>query len=369
MRITELSGEDVDLLRKEPVEERRRAYLAGLLEGRTERYIENCRAELRVVCVEGKALPFTVSRGEGFLNDPLDALLSRTAEVLSQSMTNRVLFLATSAVVSVVHRLWTALFHERVLVLNNWLSHDYAWFDLEPGELSAVLAHLHERYPGYVVFLGSTGEARLEHAALRTVYYTPEYFFEPAEKVKRVLRNNLKYLERTDYEFRYLGPGERPAVYERLRELYDHLYVGKYEHSMLYSPAWFRLNVESGLGSVFVFEKNGRIDMFGMVYEQDDLLLGGVMGYDMTLDYRALRFVPLVTSVYFLESIRLGRRLNAGASNDDFKLKRGCSVGNVLAVRASGAGLGPARRRLFDALFSLLGAVGWRLNARHLEPA
>jgi len=306
----------------------RRAYLAALAHDGTRSYVENADVELKVVVVDGTALPLLVGRdveGNTDLCSPLAHYVLYTLEELAKRRRGipPALLQAVTRPPATVLRLAGI---DRAVFLNNWLWSTNPSLSLDSTQLAALTTALAAAHPDAAIVVRSVnpeldpdGTARLRESGYRLVRSRRVYLVDPcsaAYSARSNSREDAALLGRTPY-----GIETRPDVLAphvpRMAQLYRDLYVEK--HSRLnarLTERFFALTLDEAVFSYCGFVRDGRLDAFIAWYVHSDTMLRGavpVEEFDAVYDrhlplHRRLAWTLLGVATGWAATTRVDRR-------------------------------------------------------------
>jgi hypothetical protein len=314
-----------------------RAFLVPILQQRVETHIENVHADLELLQVDDHIIPvvvadsneldaWIVSLYSQFVCYPLDELRRHCNRTLANICS--VLPIALGGLLRLGRT-------NRIVYVNNWLTSTSLYPALGREEAAAILEYLVDRFPRHaIVFrslnwktVGPLFQTLLDLRG-RRVFTRHVYVFSTSEpnratKSQRAhLRRDYNLLKRHDYEILSSPPVEPPSP-ERLKKLYDDLYIFKYsKFNPRYTIEFFRAFITRRQLPLLMLRKNGMVDAVSVLFALNGVSTVPIFGYDMSLPkatglYRSL-------SAATLSAAQAGGLIDhAGSGAGEFKSQRG----------------------------------------------
>ncbi|WP_338555377.1 GNAT family N-acetyltransferase [Paenibacillus sp. KS-LC4] len=290
--VKELSGTEIKELEVTKSEKRNKAaeYLLPLMQNGVNLFIRNVRTELRLLQAGQAWLPMTVNEQEydnSYVCSPYGTYVKYAEEEL-YLLENRLLrFLCGSLLKGLAPLLRLAKIDRNVHV-NNWLLSTNLYTELSGEELAGVTQTLTASYPEHAIIYRSLNKrtnGELMKQLLRQGYVlVPSrqvYFFNGAAALylkKKNTKWDRKLLAQSNYHIVTHAELGEPD-YERIAQLYELLYIGKYSE----------LNPKFTAEYIRHCHQKGLLEMTGLRDEQG--ILQGVVGYFI---HGEVMSVPLV---------------------------------------------------------------------------
>ena len=313
-----------------------RRFLAPLMVHGPHVYIDNVRADMRLLVIDGQILPLVV---------PEDGRPGECSNVCSpythyvrygldelEKWDNPALERLVGASLGALGKVLSDRRIEEVVYVNNWLLSTNPLPELSTEQIRHVTEFLVARFPSRAIVFRSV--ERFRHAPLlaalarngyrmatsRKVYYVPPP--EPYGPCKDNLRLDRKLLASTPYEVidqSRLGPADAP----RLTELYRQLYLDKYSLcNPHFNDAFFEHVTRCDGVTVKAVRKDGRIDGFIGYFVLDGITIGLVIGYDLEQP-RRLGLYRMCVGLLTEGARQAGALMHLSAGAGAFKMHRG----------------------------------------------
>lgn len=309
-----------------------RAWLEPLLREPVEARIANVRTRLEVAVADGVAIPLTVGAhvpGNSYVSSPFAHYVAYAREELDK-LGNPPLEWVLDKVVALLGGWLLRCRFDDVVYVNNWLLSTNLYPALGRPTVEALHGALLARHPEHALVwrsVDATGNPELlgwldalgyRRLFSRIVWYQDAS--DPALARHRNLGHDTKLLRRSGYE---VVDALADEDFERVRELYDALYLHKYsEYNPAFSSRWLRELSRAGLLSVRGLRKEGRIDGVFGYYVRRGFGTAPVFGYDTALP-QELGLYRMLSAAWFAEARERGLRIHASAGVGSFKKTRG----------------------------------------------
>jgi hypothetical protein len=223
---------------------------------------------------------------------------------------------------------------ERVVYVNNWLLSTNLYPELSSEALRAIRDTLAQTFPDRAIVFRSVNAqlnarlgTRLERLAFRAVFSRQVYLLDPrdpAYRRKKSFQKDMALARRTTYRWEDRD-GIEPADIDRIKQLYDTLYLDKYSyHNPQFNARFIAEALRQGWLTFYVLREPaaGRVDgVLGFV-ERQGVMTAPLIGYD--------RSIPSSAGLYRLISLKLveeavarGRMLHQSSGASAFKRHRG----------------------------------------------
>ncbi|SFF40805.1 Acetyltransferase (GNAT) domain-containing protein [Paenibacillus algorifonticola] len=252
-------------------------YLLPLMQNGVNLFIRNVSTELRLLQAGQTWLPMTVNEQEydnSYVCSPYGTYIKYAEEELYLLENPLLRFLCGSLLKAIAPLLRLAKIDRNVHV-NNWLLSTNLYTEISADELEGVTQTLTESYPEHAIIYRSlnrrTNGALMEQLLRQGYVLVPSrqvYFFNGAVPLylkKKNTKWDRKLLAQSTYRIVPHAELGEPD-YERIAELYDLLYVGKYS----------ALNPKFTAEYIRHCHQKGLLEMTGLCDEQG--VLQGVMG-------------------------------------------------------------------------------------------
>jgi Acetyltransferase (GNAT) domain len=331
-----LDGRSVSRLPERPgtPEDLARRYVASVVAAGPQHYVDNAKAEMKALVVDGTVLPVTINREEEenaavcspfahYVRYTLEAVAKRHPQVPPR------LFGALMLPLAVLLKRGRI---DRVVSVNNWLFSTNPGPRLSKPQIAAATARLIRAYPDSAIAFRSLNPVTdrpvmegLRANGYRFVRSRRVYIVDAAHRRHldhKDVRNDLRLLKRTPYEI-VRDHGRLQAHVDRLTALYRDLYLTK--HSRLnpgFNEHFIALTLRERILSYLGFERNGSVDGFIAYFVRDGVMTGVLVGYDQRLP-RKLGLYRLVFGQQMADAAAQGLQLNLSAGADQFKVLRG----------------------------------------------
>jgi hypothetical protein len=317
------------------------AYLDAIAGAGVEAFVRNGRGlEMRLVDVDGRRVPLLISDGKpgnAAIFSPRGHYLEYPVHEIARSSrfwTPRSLRAALFPLAALL-RLGNI---DKVLYVNHWLLVGGPALGLNRQRIALLLQTLARSHPrhawifsgvvpaldgGLVDDLMALGGRAVQSRVVHLLDPRQSLSGRPWKKV-RGTRNADATLARANETRRVDDPAVLLGQVERMRNLYEQLYLDKYARELnpQYRTAFFELLLQSNLFHAMGWLRDGVLDAFNIHMARDGVLCWSVCGYDCT--------APVSRGLFRLaagEDVVAGRRnglvVNWGAGNADFKRYRG----------------------------------------------
>lgn len=291
----------------------------------TTHYVDYARREVEL---ELHARKREVSQGGPALLETLPGAVSDWAHEAGRSLLRAALPPALEALRPLMR--WSEV--ERIVYVNNWLLSTNLYPALGAADVAAIRDGLLAAYPDHTIVFRSLNEglngpliAALEGLGFERVFSRQVYLLDPRDGAYRRRNNygNDRRLARRS-AYRWRGADEiPPGASERLRALYDDLYIGKYSR---YNPRLTARFIAEALAggwlTVLALEAGGRLDGVLGFIEQHGVLTAPLVGYDRGVAANAGLYRLLMLELVEQAAAR-GRVLHLSSGAASFKRLRG----------------------------------------------
>ena len=339
------------------------------------RYIDNVATDLRLLEIDGIALPVTVNHAEpnnAYVCSPFCHYATYAKEEL-RHLPVPIFRAPLSVMISLLERIlrWSNI--DRTVCVDNWLVSTNLHPELTKTQLAAVTEYLIDRFPRHAVAIRSVdtrGDRQLldnatvlgyRKIAGRRVYYQDGLALGPY--LCTSYRRDSRLFDNSGYEVMQIHAPSEVNV-DRLVELYRLLYIDKYsQHNPRFNAGFVRMAIERKLLSFFVLRKDHHVDGVVGFFVRGNVMTTPFFGYDTRL--------PQETGLYRMLSLLLlnvarERRLLLHASSGaaGFKRARG-GVGASEYTLVQARHLTPRRRLGWGLVATLANRIGLPLMKRY----
>ena len=331
--------------------------------------VSNVKTEVRLLRVEGHVLPITVNDGEldnswvcspynGAVTYPLEELRLIANPVLRSCLRATAISAGLPLKVGRINR---------VVCVNNRLLSTNLYPKLSTDAIKLVLERLSQEFPRHAILFRSLND-RTDSELLRCLsqhgcFMAPSrqvYFYdggEPSFLDRSNTKTDTRLLNKTHY--RLLTSREMSdACPQRVKELYDHLYIEKYSiHNPQFSSRMMEFWLRDGALRIFgLSAPDGRLDGVVGSWIMDGVRTVPLVGYDTSLA-KSLGLYRMLMAQVLQETAERGELLNLSAGASHFKrLRGGKPVIEYSAVYCQHLGL--RQRMIWKMLASLLNRIG-----------
>lgn len=310
-------------------------YMRPLLEEGTTAYVVNVETEFHIVRVGKCLLPVTVNDKQyanSYVSSPYSTYVSYAKEEL-YLLNNRLLERALSGIIGLISPMLKLAKLNKAVHLNNWLLSTNLYEDLRREDLIELQKQLKAAYPDHAFIFRSlnerTNKELMDELAALGFRFVPSrqvYFFDGRNPAYTAKQNNVwdrRLLERSPLE---LVPHEglAEADYERIKELYDLLYIAKYSAlNPQFSTAYIRLCHEKKLMTMFgLRDSDGVLQGIIGCFIKNGVITAPLVGYNTALPQKTGLYRMLM-AIVLQEAAKRGQLLHLSSGASHFKIMRG----------------------------------------------
>lgn len=224
---------------------------------------------------------------------------------------------------------------EQVVFVNNWLLSTNLYPPLQPSQIKTIRDFLCQSYPDRAIVFKSVNTrltadllSGLQQAGFLAVISRQVYILDPATKKHTQhdsWRRDCRVKRKTTYRWRDSSQLKASDI-ERLKELYDDLYIRKY--SLLnpqFNAHFIAQAIRQDWLKIFALGQDDRIDaMIGYVV-RDGILTTPMVGYDCSLP-QSLGLYRLAVLKTLEDAESQGLILHQSSGAADFKRSRGAEA-------------------------------------------
>ncbi len=353
-----------------------RMYLESLVTTPSNEFVRNVKTDCGLIGIGPHVLPTTINETDydnSWVCSPFNATITYPLDELRE-IQSRSLRAALAGLIHVMAPLLKAAQINKVVCVNNWLLSTNLYPPWSGDGLEAITTELQQRCPEHAVLFRSlnpisNGELiqRLTQAGYllapsRQIYICSDLHAAARKQNSEIDRELLD--RRTQYRV-IRHEDLTDADDDRIRELYDQLYLQKYSvHNPQFTNHLIRLWRTTGLLKMIGLRNpegvlDGIVGCFGI----HRTVTTPLIGYDLSRPQK-LGLYRLLTALVFQEARESNCVLNLSAGAARFKRHRGgepCLEFSAVFVRH----LPFARRAIWKALSGLLKNVGARVLERY----
>jgi hypothetical protein len=311
-----------------------RDYLMPIMQNGAEAYIRNVHnTSLMAAKVGDVVLPITVTDFHSentYTVSPYSHYISYGGFEEVERLNNSVAEAAIRGVLTPIAWWFRRSDFDRVAYVNNWLLATNLYPAMEATEIEEMARALPDVFADQAVIFRSVDRHRNPHlfdalvrCGYRMVLSRQVWYQEPATSMRTTqFKVDMKRFRRSGYEFAD-GSDLNDADLERVRELYNMLYIDKYSgFNPQFTEAFFRLTRDCRLLHLKVMRKDERIDGVMGYFVRGGAMTTPVFGYEMSLPRRAGLY-PSLSVLLIREALEHGLILHASAGVGPFKKLRG----------------------------------------------
>ena len=346
-------------------------YLQPLLARGVTPFVSNVETSFFLLYAGGEVFPVTVNRQEyanSYVCSPYVSAVSYPLEELVKINSKATRGALRTLILSVAPLLrWANI--DRVVSVNNWLLSTNLYSCWDGSNIREVTAFLTNRFPGHAILFRSLN--RITNPTLCDRFIEAGYLLAPSRQVYLINGAQSEYLRRpnTRWDQRLLQAtdykvvdhdGLRAADDDRIRDLYNFLYLQKYsQHNPHFSSELVGLWREKRLLTMFGLRSAaGKLDGVVGCFSRGGVLTAPLVGYDTNLPQRSGLYRMLM-AIVLRKAAEDGMMLNLSSGAAQFKRLRGgkaCMEYTAVAYRHL-----PFRsRQTWRALAALMKSCGER---------
>ena len=289
------------------------AYTLPIMESGSKAYIENVQTDLRLLVSGDLYLPVTINDTEwdnSYVCAPYTHYISYAKEELVR-LPNAALRSIFKVILDVLG--WILRYGDinRVIIVNNWMLSTNLYPEIAEKDIAAITTYLKKIFPTHAILWRSIQTYRqkdllsiFHNTGYKEVASRQVYLWDETHPVNdsghglRQLKIDEKLL--TDSEYSHQHVTELSAVQaERVRELYNMLYLDKYsKFNPQFTEAFFTHAVNSGVFDLTLLSKAGQIEGVVGVLPLEKMVTATIFGYNVSLPpseklYRRLSMLAL----------------------------------------------------------------------------
>lgn len=313
-----------------------KAYLLPWLHQGTAHFVSNASTKLYILRVDQHILPVTVNEEEyenSYVVSPYGALAYAQEEI--QRLPRKWMRWVLQPITALIGSIFRGASINRVVMVNNWLLSTNLYPSLSQEQIEKVTAFLQEQFPTHAVAWRSINTSlpkglleKFRKLPCRLLFSRQCYLFDSngidqlASKQRWNIKADRALIEKRGYEVVRAGEIEESAV-DRLKELYDLLYLEKYTHcNPQFTTAFLLQALRDNTMTLVALRKNGRYDGFVGYFARNGVMTTPLLGYDTKLPQEEGLY-RMLTSICIDEACKHQLQLHHSSGAAHFKRVRG----------------------------------------------
>jgi hypothetical protein len=343
------------------VTEAQRAYLCECVRRQPSAFVDGSVRALSLLVIDDKVVPVSVGTGTHPQEDKIGQMLMTISSEARRVLEPPALATATALGFHGLYAIWAKRPTLPTVTINDWLDGHVGKepAGLSPEQWARLLELLDARHTRALFNVATlkSGRGAFDALGFRWLEMSDHFHFDPKTEVTKTLRSDRSAVKKSGYEVRRVTKLE-PEELARVRELYRALNVGKYFGPLpQYNTAWFRLLLETGVGTIHVARKGGLIEAFSLHYDCRNSptsphghLVIGYTGYDPRSEMGTSGKPRLVYNPCFERALQEGKVFSMGSGNGKFKRLRGGVSDDRWCIGVRTRGLSSVDRGLLGAV-------------------
>ncbi|HYO72036.1 MAG TPA: GNAT family N-acetyltransferase [Archangium sp.] len=311
-------------------------FVGHYVEHGTAAYIENTRHQVMLAVIDGEEVPLIINNGTDSRCYLTSSYVNYVlyAEDFARSVKARWARWALLFFISLVRLIIRPSHLDKAVYVNHWMVATGPALRFTPSQLERLAQALRKRFPDHaLIFKRGTAETAAAMASRRSgprfhsIFNRQMYVwrYEPSRKALRDFKADRNLLNQHLGNLRRLTTAE-PGLIERMRELYQSLYIDKYSsHNAFLTTAWFEEAFLRGLLEIYGIELEGRLSFFTTCFVAGDELICSMVGHDPEMSRKHGLYRAGMSHMMMLAEQR-GLTLNLSSGAGQFKQKRGCTT-------------------------------------------
>ena len=269
-----------------------KTYLSPFYEQGVTNMMHNVHTDIGVLIIDDIALPFSIgARGHrcSYVCSPQSQYVEYAKEELFLLKSNTLKVISCFFIYGLQHVCsWGQL--DTVIIINNWLLSTNPYPDLKKDHISTIIEHIQRTYPHHTIMFRSIDLGLRAH--MHTMFVEKDFRMILSRRVHILFGNNEHVWKKKDIKkdirlqhktpYTHLQHDDlKPSDFERIKELYDKLYIDKYSDlNPQFSVAYLRHLWQEKIWTFTAFEKEGRIDSVCATFDTGAFQIGPLIGYD-----------------------------------------------------------------------------------------
>jgi hypothetical protein len=270
-----------------------KAWMIPILQGGTQKYIQNLNVDFIILTIDDLALPITInnSRDNSYIANIYNYLAYARDEIKNE-INNPLVRWILNVLVTVCGIFFRLGKLEKVVCVNNWLVSTNVVPNMSTEQIYEITEFFKKRYPSHALVWRSINDyhhtqlqqdfKNLEYSKVtsRLIYLVDPHKYNTFRKSqKKHLASDRKALNTLPYE--KVDRFDSQININRVKDLYNQLYIQKYsKNNPQYSLDYFELARKNQFFKANFLIKDGEVQAFGLSYHLNNIISNPLIGYD-----------------------------------------------------------------------------------------
>lgn len=314
-------------------------YIVPIIKNGLLHYIDNADAEMSLLVVNDYLFPIVTSnlkpkvKINSYICSPTTHYLDYAKDEVDLELKDKTILKNLSKfLLSVMQYFFKRVDFEKAIFVNNLLLSTNLYIDFDTNLIEEITDFLVKKFPDYPIIFKSVNEnqntllyEKLKEKNYKAIFSRQVYVFNHKDedyKKKDSFKRDLKLKRKTTYVWKE-STEIKENDYEKLKKLYDFLYINKYSTmNPQFNANFIALTIKNPIFTYKILTKNDEIHAVLGYIKRGCTITTPIVGYDTNTDQKEglYRLAVLET---IQDSIKYDYILNMSSGVSKYKMGRG----------------------------------------------